>query len=959
MADYSDNAPDLDRFNFAHLDDTQFPLLENVDVYDYQNNFDYSRWADTTKIYLCNVLWNKDYSNVVKFKNDQKRDDYFDSIDNETVELTSAFHVAPDGTTKVPIPYQVATRYNYLYVDLPIMTSEEQPINYESTRRTQRFYYFIEDLAQNSPNSTTLIVSLDSWTTYINNVSIPYMMLERGHAPMECVDVETYLANPLQNNAMLLAPDVNFDDGTDIVRSAQFVPINNKAKYIIFATTMSERQLTDLKYPPTINTTNTPATFANADMRNGYQYIVNNYDWGIGDYNYDGLYTESTAFQSPNNRIPNNMTMIACASENAQTMFAYMSEHIPFFYKTVKACFMVDETMFIKGAVFTFCSVQCYFVQPAEDSVIAAINLNKKDFNYDEKYANITKLYTSPYARIEVTDNNGNIKEFKIENTSGLQVRQATALMFPYLSIQAYLTGVNGGGYNSYTWKEINGNTKEARMFSDDFGEYLWDWNVPTYALYVRGYDDAKASNYPRQALNRYNAVADYHKSTGMANTQYENAKDAANNTQTMTNNSAVAENTNARNMAATIQTNNNASASTAQSNTNASSNTAETNVNNQSTAARTNTARDCRRNRANTASRHIMQAEVLSHNNAMINANQKSDNALTFASASIDVQQTIITGVANAVGNVGSGVSGAASALGSLNPLGAIGNSVDMGLSVAETGISTWAAATASTQQAGVVIQVNNEKNNQGQENNRENLQSAVNADNKILAENNGAATDITNTTTNMWNTNADNTNNTNHANSKRTYDTSIANNTRTYNTSIGNADITKTNTETNAQLNATLTKNNANYTRNNTIDNAKITLEQARIANQYQYYGYRLNAPAEYGTIEGDPTLDAFERRGLQVKVRTQSNGKIAQAGDLMLRFGYALNQAWNVEQSGLNLMKHFTYWKAQDIWINDGEGVNAGAVNDIQRIFMNGVTVWNNPIEIGKVNIYDNWN
>lgn len=74
-------------------------------------------------------------------------------------------------------------------------------------------------------------------------------------------------------------------------------------------------------------------------------------------------------------------------------------------------------------------------------------------------------------------------------------------------------------------------------------------------------------------------------------------------------------------------------------------------------------------------------------------------------------------------------------------------------------------------------------------------------------------------------------------------------------------------------------------------------------------------------------------------------------------MLRFGYALNQNWNVEASGLKVMKHFTYWKAQDVWVNYGSGVTNTAQYAIQSILERGVTVWNDPDEIGKVGIYGN--
>ena len=57
------------------------------------------------------------------------------------------------------------------------------------------------------------------------------------------------------------------------------------------------------------------------------------------------------------------------------------------------------------------------------------------------------------------------------------------------------------------------------------------------------------------------------------------------------------------------------------------------------------------------------------------------------------------------------------------------------------------------------------------------------------------------------------------------------------------------------------------------------------------------------------------------------------------------------------GFNYMKHFTFWKAEDIWINDGSGVANIATKTIGDILLKGVTVWKNPNEIGMVSIYDN--
>lgn len=955
MEDYAKNAPDLSDYSFPHLDDTKFPLLENIDVYKYENEFDYSRWTDSTKIHLCNVLWNNDYKDVVKFKDNEERDNYFNNLTAYTIDLTTAFHVAPDGQVKVPVPYAVATRYNYLFVDLPIMTSDEQPINYESTRRTQRYYYFIDGIAQHSPNSTVLVVSPDNWTTYINNVDIPYLMLERGHAPMASIDVDTYLSNPLEYNEFLLAPDFDFSTDADgVVANSTFVPINNGEKYIIFATTMSSQQVKSQTYPSQTGNS-TPATFANAEARDGWQYIVNNYEWNFGNYNYSGMIAETTTFQTSNNAIPNGMTLIACKSSDASSLFATMSDKIPFFYKTIQACFMVDDTMFTKGESFTFCNKTCYVVKPAADSILQTIKLNKSDFNYHDKYENITKLYTSPYAHIEITDNNGETRKFKIENTSNIEIRKATALAFPYISIQAYITGVNGSGFNSYTWKQINDSSVDKKMYADDFGEYLWDMQIPTYALFVRGYDEYKASNFNQQYVDRYNAIAEYQKTVGMDNTQYENANDAADNTQVMTNNSANTEYGNATDMNATINTNNVNSANTSKNNAYAAANTANTNSNNTANNAVANTALDVARVAANNTT-NLTAQYTQTHYGCLLNiANQRWDAGLTNANTDAENAFTTATGISNSIGGVMNGVG---DVLQQGNPLAMIGAGISAAGNVQAAAVTTVCTCTKNSTIAANTNNNTHAKMNEINQNNYDNYDILETNMNTQTTKNNATATAMTANTAGLMRTNAGNTASTEKANADRTNTTSVGNANRTKGTSDGNALRTRNNSTRNATLNRNLTVANSNYTRNRGVQNAKITLEQKRVNAQYSYNTKKLASPVQYGNYNGDMTLDAFERRGLQVKVRTQAHGNIAQTGDLMLRYGYAFNQVWDMETTSLTMMKHFTYWKATDIWINQGEGVNGDAQRDIQRAFENGVTIWNNPDEIGKVSIYDNW-
>ena len=53
----------------------------------------------------------------------------------------------------------------------------------------------------------------------------------------------------------------------------------------------------------------------------------------------------------------------------------------------------------------------------------------------------------------------------------------------------------------------------------------------------------------------------------------------------------------------------------------------------------------------------------------------------------------------------------------------------------------------------------------------------------------------------------------------------------------------------------------------------------------------------------------------------------------------------------------MNYFTYWKASEIWVNDRENSNNAINTFIKKIFLKGVTVWNDPTKIGAVNVYAN--
>ena len=189
------------------------------------------------------------------------------------------------------------------------------------------------------------------------------------------------------------------------------------------------------------------------------------------------------------------------------------------------------------------------------------------------------------------------------------------------------------------------------------------------------------------------------------------------------------------------------------------------------------------------------------------------------------------------------------------------------------------------------------------------------------------------------MNNTNAVNDKNTNNANASRTNSTIHANANRNY-----NANYT-----------------NAGYDDQERVENAKRLLENRADLYKANWYQSRLSRPIVRGEGEGidngtgSATYRNMRIQGLSIRVKTEPMGLLKRVADYFARFGYNIDQEWKV--TNLCLMKNFTYWRARDIWVNTGEGANDVASKVLTNVFMNGVTVWNNPDIVGRVGVYDN--
>lgn len=961
--------------NFPHLNDTQFPDIQTVDVYKFQNTFDYTRWTEKTRIKLCNVIWNSDYADVVKFDDNITRDTWFNSLDDTwTLELASSARIVPEGYVKLPIPYDVMARYNYIFIDIPIATSADAPLDYETADGFRRWYFFINDIVYLSPNTTQVYLVPDLWTNFQNDMEINYLLLERGHAPVAYSDTDEYLSNPLANNAYLLAPDVNFDKAA-INRGGRMIPYGNGKKYVCMASTCAPNQISSLgvvtNNPEYDGTTGT-ISYSDVDARYGYQLQVNGLTIGNGR-DYSNANTPASAGYSGDARIANNLAVYAIPAYECYgngTFYADVVAQCPQFLNTVQGCFVVDETALTLGTEYLIAGHYVYACVGKNSMLQDNITFSKSDFAFPSEYQRFAKLYTSPYSVLEITDNDGNTYEVGVEETGTLSVQSMVSLAFPYINTRIFIGGIRGprAPLPPYVWRDLANTERESLQYNSDWFKFCFEWEIPTFALYMDGETQYQLESFNRNVRNGIRqALVAYHNTMRSANTAYENAVDQSNVAYANTNDAALTARGNAYRSADTGKTNADNSADTQKTNTDASADTTHgiayrdwqrewdnyfSNV-----TAYTN---------SETAAMQL-ENDLLLLNETLNLDNKTAANQNMISTVQATEERTIATTANSAFSSLfQSGISGATSGAmwGGGNPVGSLAGaavgagSAFLGGAIEATTAMSNVSVIMNADQAILNAQMNMNDVKVANENAYLSNVNTYRHNNRVALNGIKAIHDraIIDHNKDTGEADADDVQTVTKANALRTQTTAKTNATNTKNTSRANAGDTYATTEANADRTRDNVQDNAGYTREVETLNAKELLENARATGMAGVLDARNSAPRAVCNYTGNPAPDYYMTRGVQMKIKTQSDSAIRQTGDIFARYGYALNQVWDVARTGLKLMRHFTYWKAQEIWV-DNKSTNNNVATFMQNMFLKGVTVWNTPEEIGKVSVYDN--
>lgn len=865
--------------DFPHLRDTTSFPGDDARVYaQYRNTFDYNVWTPNTVIKLCRVNWYDDYHDVVKFPDDTARDEWFDNLDGETIKLTTNMYIARTDTDgiKLPVPYMTAQQYNYIVVDF---SHDIVNTPYQKTGVQTRYHFFITSVRAEAPNTTTCTLMRDVWTDYINATTINGLLLSRGHAPLTETTPARLLENPRANCRDFTLPDVDYGNAAVNVRKSTPFNLQNGARYICLAATFSPEQLHAMSGARGTDITDSEPTYTDNDG------TVGGFAWGVGNVSTANVTGVGTAYNSVDNLTASNVTMYAVESsrisgEYFDTLFAYY----PHIMSQITAVFVVTENMMRLGNAISVNGIEWHTVSGTR-AKISDIDLTIDDFDYDDEYAKITRLYLAPYAHLEISDNIGNKTRVEIADCGHLSVQSVTSLSYPILRQIAWLDGIGSDGDTAISINAIDGTGITSDVPNADVLKTLISHDIPTYALQRRAIDAHRADAYNREVTQaRENAII-----------AYENGARAAN---------------------------------TGESNANAAATTAKANVNATNATSVANTARGVIRDNAVTTENNNTRNDMLTYSNTRLDADLASTNIKIYSDYGNDMtlmnkafiegsQNSAITSVTSMVGTVGGAALTIATG-GAAAPIAAGAMAVG---SAALQGYNTGMTISNNRELNATANDVANFKQKQAQATNREQTAHAKTQAASATARANTQATNLTKLATDATTEINNNNVNTSNANAGRSYGTTVGNAARARDTSVTNGKNVMTNTRSNA------------------------TAAWRDLLN---------HAAQPVGAYGGDNFRQATGLDTMTVKIVTEDNGAIAAAGDYMLRYGIASNKLYN--RPALTPCRHFTYWRAADIWALCPLAQNE-QLQTIKDIFNAGVTIWTIPEEVGGDFIHDN--
>lgn len=423
---------------FPHLTKANsWPGLDTVDPFDLQVTFDPYLWRPDTVIHLCRTPLDSEYRNVGGWATKAERDEWFEEWTSDAVVLDTEIHILPGQSIKLPFAFEVLNQYNYIYIDFPRTPPEG------GNPSTVRYFYFLVDVDYRSPSATACTVILDEWTTHMFDIEASYIYLDEGHAPIPAITPSEYFSSPMEHCSLLSVPDVNYGKAARLQAFREHI-VNQGPMWLVVSMTSD----------PMVS----PGTIGGNDWRVPTTY----------GYRNEGAISPA---------------VFAILPEEATNFLEAINASAPQLLPTIQAMFVIPQRYVTINGTFSFLGFTCRTIEP-QQVIEDVIQLDESMFIIDTKYAGLTKLYTMPYAWIELVDETGHMQRVAIEETSGkIQVSTIVSILAPFLGIdmQVIGIGIDRNDVPTDTWWD-----NLSRHDFHYWGEWtraLRHWDIPTFMV--------------------------------------------------------------------------------------------------------------------------------------------------------------------------------------------------------------------------------------------------------------------------------------------------------------------------------------------------------------------------------------------------------------------------------------------------------------------------------------------
>lgn len=911
---------------------SQITNLENLDVWKTKSDFNYDVWAENTTIKLCNVNWDES-QNVVEFDSVESRRQYFDSLDGYVISrenlLNTLNQVINSQTAKVEIPFS-ELNFNYLAVyggEIPVTTG--QPARRDT-------FYFISDATQTAPSVTQLTLTPDVWTTYQFDVTIDRGHYRRGHYMVNDVTVDELFTDDfdrLSANLNTLPEPITIN--TRKVGQSKIVPLYGDNAYLCIMT-----------YADVYSD-----TWQNEDGTKSIPYLPK--------------YTR-------NGGIVDGFNTIAIKRDEMQTFMDNVPKQ---FWKAVRGAFYADEKwlFWISDPVTKWgVTIRNIGNTNAFSKIIESVKFTKDDFGFDSKYA---KTYTSQFTPIDVMKGSEYIGSIGIENFNDINVGISSNVIYPFVKIEALLSGINANGNGSFVWQRLDidqGTTLE----NGDWRNTLFDLNIPVFAISENPRDNWEYEHSADIAKQHSNREIDYR----IAVRNAETARDNGNASATTSRDNSLAS-------AETAQTIGNRSASTSQTNGLASAETSRTNSTNSATTSHDNTSRSLQTNQTianrNNAFTHEqtslgiefdnnvkdtqqqyhnmqinnqknylqsdydfnsgayaaelaagMGARALQHVSTDVNSNVDRE-AQVVASNDTETpkpQQADTDTTATVSSSDGGSYAGSSTPGGDTVAFAAWATQMvtQSGLAIARLGhdktlgdTKLQDAQNVYNQQTNALQTLTTDFNNEQNDNNRDNTASNISD-----TYNTGTSNNDDSFTTATGNINRSYSTDT--ANINRSYNTSVSNNADSYNTSVANTNRSYDTTKANITRSYNTAMANAEDNYNRVDTNINFDREASAVGDIL-----------ERGNNGGDHFQYSVGRLVYQFVIRKPDSKSLNNIESMFDNYGYSWDEYVGEITEYVDTDK-FNYWQMDDILFKP-TNVKQIYLNKIRDMFKNGVRIW----------------